>query len=394
MSSYVDREWFYYLRGRELLLYKLLGGSSNERITQDGILRTRGKELMYPNEDIASGLRVEYTALNEPFVAEALETTTAVSSSTTINFQVAASVFHTGDDVVFTSSSKTISGITNADKYFYVGQSLAITNSINNNGTKTVATVSSTSLTIAETVTDEGDGAVKTVDDLSPSPSAGWQALQTHTGTTQTSTSGSGTGMAVTILTSGGGNPSFTITSGGSGYAVDDTIVFTDPGSTISTATLTVATLRGDVSIANNGNAILGGVAGTNTFTDFLAADKIRVQGSASNDADYTISSISSNGDALVVSSAPSAVELAGERITITQISVEDTSPDATSHINLNKMLSLAVVDYLKAMNFESAGDIERKEYYMKEFFGKLGDNESNKRNISVSFPSGPFAIR
>jgi hypothetical protein len=57
-------------------------------------------------------------------------------------------------------------------------------------------------------------------------------------------------------------------------------------------------------------------------------------------------------------------------------------------------MLSLAVVDYLKSMAFESTGDIERKEYYMKEFFGKLGDNESNKRNISVSFPSGPFAIR
>ena len=86
MSSYVDREWFYYLRGRELLLYKLLGGSSNERITQSGVLRTRGKELMYPNEDIASGLRVEYTALNEPFVAEALETTTAVLSGITILF--------------------------------------------------------------------------------------------------------------------------------------------------------------------------------------------------------------------------------------------------------------------------------------------------------------------
>jgi len=80
MSSYVDREWFYYLRGRELLLYKLLGGSSNERITQSGVLRTRGKELMYPDEDIASGLRVEYTALNEPFVDESLETTTVVAS--------------------------------------------------------------------------------------------------------------------------------------------------------------------------------------------------------------------------------------------------------------------------------------------------------------------------
>ena len=86
MSSYVDREWFYYLRGRELLLYKMLGGSSNERISQSGVLRTRGKELMYPNEDIADGLRVEYTALNEPFVSEALETTSVVVSGTTISF--------------------------------------------------------------------------------------------------------------------------------------------------------------------------------------------------------------------------------------------------------------------------------------------------------------------
>ena len=230
MSSYVDKEWFYYLRGRELLLYKLLGGSSSERITQSGVLRTRGKELMYPNEDIADGLRVEYTSLNEPFVSEAFETTNAVLSGITINFD-------------------------NPD------------------------------------ISDSGNA---------------W------------------------------------ITSG------------------------------------------------------FENGDRIRVQGSSSNDGDYTINSIGANTITITDASPSGSLveEAAGERITITQIPKEDTSPDATSHINLNKMLSLAVVDYLKAMNFESAGDIERKEYYMKEFFGKLGDNESNKRNISVTFPSGPFAIR
>ena len=230
MSSYVDREWFYYLRGRELLLYKLLGGSSNERITQDGILRTRGKELMYPNEDIASGLRVEYTALNEPFVSEALETTTAVLSGITIDFE-------------------------NPD------------------------------------ISDSGNA---------------W------------------------------------ITSG------------------------------------------------------FENGDRIRVQGSSSNDGDYTINSIGAN-TITITDASPSGnlvTETAGERITVTQISKEDTTPDATSHINLNKMLSLAVVDYLKAMTFEMDGDIERKEYYIKEFYGKLGDNESNKRKISMSFPIGPFAVR
>ena len=230
MSSYVDKEWFYYLRGRELLLYKLLGGSSNERITQDGILRTRGRELMYPNEDIDDGLRVEYTALNEPFVEEAFEDVTAVAS---------------------------------------------------------------------------------------------------------------GTGIAI-------------VDGGGS----SDTLTDTESG-----------------------------------FSDFQNGDRIRIQGSSSNDGDYNLSGSASSGTLTFSSGTFASSESAGERITVTQIPKEHKTPDATNHINLNKMLSLAVVDYLKAMNFESAGDIERKEYYMKEFFGKLGDNESNKRNISVIFPSGPFAI-
>ena len=223
MSSYVDREWFYYLRGRELLLYKLLGGSTSERITQSGVLKTQQNELMYPNEDIEDGLRLEYTALNEPFVAEALETTNIVASGTDISF-------------------------------------------------------------------------------------------------------------STTVLTGAGTNDGFAI------------------------------------------------------------GDRVRVQGSASNDGDYT--STNEDDNTLTFPSSTFTAETAGERITITQIPLEDDSPDATSHINLNKMLSLAVVDYLKAMTFEMDGDIERKEYYIKEFYGKLGDNESNKRKISMSFPTGPFAIR
>ena len=88
--------------------------------------------------------------------------------------------------------------------------------------------------------------------------------------------------------------------------------------------------------------------------------------------------------------------ENTGERLTVTQISKAVTagSEDETSHINLNKMLSLAVVDYLKAMVAEQGGQMDLKEYYMKEFYGKLGDNESNKRKISMSFPAGVFAVR
>jgi len=70
------------------------------------------------------------------------------------------------------------------------------------------------------------------------------------------------------------------------------------------------------------------------------------------------------------------------------------TSPDEADHVNLSRMLSLAVVDYIKAMLADLGGDIEKKEYYMREFWKKVGDDQSNKRKISISFPIGAFAVR
>ena len=233
MSSYVDKEWFYYLRGREILLYKLQGGISTGRISQSGVFQSYDKELVYPDEDIADGLRIEYTRVSEPFVAEALETTTAYASGTNISFSLS--------------------------------------------------------------------------------------------------------GARITTQTSN----------------------FWD------------------------------------TISGFAVGDKIRIRGSASNDADYTIDSFSgSNNVNMIVSGSTLTDETAGERISITQIPKEDSSPSVTSHINLNKMLNLAVIDYCKAMLAERNGEIDKKEYFMKEFFSKLGDNESNKRNISVAFPAGPFAVK
>ena len=234
MSSYVDKEYFYYLRGRELLLYKLLGSRNRTRITQTGILQSYHNELMYPDEDIANGLRVEYTALNEPFVAESLENTSSRASGTNISFALS-----------------------------------------------------------------------------------------------------------------------------GTRITTDNTNNFWD------------------------------------TTSGFAAGDKIRVQGATSNDADYTIDSFSGSGNSnMVVSGSTLTDENTGQRITITQISKEVTSPDSTSSINLNKMLCLAVVDYVKAMMSEERGEIDKKEYYIKEFYSKLADNESNKRIISSAFPVSPFAVR
>ena len=230
MSFFVDKEWFYYLRGREILLYKLRGGSSTSRISQSGVFQSYDNEMMYPDEDIADGLRIEYTRVSEPFVSEELETTTAYASGIGISFDPGP----------------------------------------------------------AATISDTEDG-----------------------------------------------------------------------------------------------------------FSDFAQGDKIRVVGSTSNDGDYTLTSSGTVDEDTLTITGSFTTEAAGGRVSINQIPVDDsTSPSTTSHINLNKMLSLAVLDYCKGMLSERNGELDKKEYYMKEFFSKLGDNESNKRNISVSFPSGPFAVR
>ena len=135
-------------------------------------------------------------------------------------------------------------------------------------------------------------------------------------------------------------------------------------------------------------------ISGVGTGDGFASGDKIRIIGSASNDGDYTTTSAGSS--TLDDSTTTFTTETAGESITVYQIPkpVTTSSADESSHVNLNRMLSLACADYLKAMLADREGNIERKEYYMREFWGKVGDNESNKRKISMSFPSSPFALR
>jgi len=135
-------------------------------------------------------------------------------------------------------------------------------------------------------------------------------------------------------------------------------------------------------------------ISGVGTGDGFASGDKIRIIGSASNDGDYTTTSAGSS--TLDDSTTTFTTETAGESITVYQIPkpVTTSSADESSHVNLNRMLSLACADYLKAMLADREGDIERKEYYMREFWGKVGDNESNKRKVSMSFPSSPYALR
>jgi len=87
------------------------------------------------------------------------------------------------------------------------------------------------------------NNSVLTVDDLTPTPSAGWQASQSHTGATGTSNL-SGSGLTCSVATDGSGNPTFTITLVGTGYVVDEEITFIDPGSSTNTAVLVVASVN------------------------------------------------------------------------------------------------------------------------------------------------------
>jgi len=72
----------------------------------------------------------------------------------------------------------------------------------------------------------------------------------------------------------------------------------------------------------------------------------------------------------------------------------EATSPTETSHLNMNRMLSLAVVDYVKAQTSERDGNIQAKEYFMREFFNKLADNESNKNKAFIAQAVSPYAVK
>ena len=72
----------------------------------------------------------------------------------------------------------------------------------------------------------------------------------------------------------------------------------------------------------------------------------------------------------------------------------EQASPTEATHLNLNRMLSMAVVCYIKASLAEKMGDVKAKEYYMREFHKKVADNESNKNKVFIAGTIGTFAIK
>jgi hypothetical protein len=65
-----------------------------------------------------------------------------------------------------------------------------------------------------------------------------------------------------------------------------------------------------------------------------------------------------------------------------------------TTYVNLPRMLELAVVDYVRAMYAERGLNIELKEYYMKEFWKKVSNYESNRVHVHRVVPNGALNLR
>jgi hypothetical protein len=77
-----------------------------------------------------------------------------------------------------------------------------------------------------------------------------------------------------------------------------------------------------------------------------------------------------------------------------TETEVTGTNIDENSHINLNRMLSLAVVSFIRGKIAERNGDIQTKEYYMRDFWKKVADNKSNMKKVHIVLTQPVFNLR
>ncbi len=112
-------------------------------------------------------------------------------------------------------------------------------NATNNFGDKP-AFVELYSTTVADT-----QGSIKALSDTTPTPSGAWEASKKYFTIQPDSTSKKGTQSFFDIHTDASGNPTFFLTEfRGINFVANDTLTFTDPGSTSNTATITVASIN------------------------------------------------------------------------------------------------------------------------------------------------------
>jgi hypothetical protein len=71
-----------------------------------------------------------------------------------------------------------------------------------------------------------------------------------------------------------------------------------------------------------------------------------------------------------------------------------DVIEDESFDIDLPDYLSLSIEYYLKAKILESVGDIDKKEYFMREFRKQVEKHSTSRQWGAKMISSGPFAIR
>ena len=123
MSYDTHRTWYYELYGRYIHLWQFIDGGNIDTLDSYKIRLPAEKvrtQLIYPNEDISNGLRIEYTSFNESelFISEALETTSARASGTNISFALSGTRITTDDTNNFWD---TTSGFAAGDKIRVIG---------------------------------------------------------------------------------------------------------------------------------------------------------------------------------------------------------------------------------------------------------------------------------
>ena len=136
MSFDTNKTWFYQLLGRNLQLYQYVQTANTDTLAGFRIKLPAdyyANQLIYPNEDITDGLRIEYTSLDEPFIAEALED---------------IQVFADGTDISF--STTVITGAGTGDG-FASGDKIRVIGSASNDGDYTTTGAASNTLTDSTT---------------------------------------------------------------------------------------------------------------------------------------------------------------------------------------------------------------------------------------------------
>ncbi len=206
--------------------------------------------------DFNKVLRIDNTDAQTINGVKTFSATPVFSSNVTISGTTASTSTTTGALTV--AGGVGIAGATN------------IAGNLNVDGTLTISggttTISTTNLSVTDPLIELASGNTLNAADIGLFGGYNKTNAQSFTGVTQASTSGSGSNAAFTINKSGGSYTSVSITTSGSGYVANDTIVISGANlggtSTTNDATITVTTVDGSGAIVA---ASIAGTASTGT---------------------------------------------------------------------------------------------------------------------------------